>query len=512
MKLVCSELVVVVCSAGSSQTSELNFSLSTYFIRLVDLKILQRSPELETSPDLSESFELNLKQLKAKAEAEKMKRAKDHSEAPRTSRDDPVRQSPLSNETNYGADNTMMRCSDDSFLEMEKLCERTLHLNNVSENLIDLTAFEMSLAGQRKSPKTNSMYGDETRLNDVEAPSFLLNNSSMMSPNKNSPVIPVHANRPSTILEVSEISLSNKTCMSSYRTALTGRSETASSEDYRTANEDTFGRSGCIEEEMLIKMPKIRSFYEVDLTKDSLDSSGKIQHSIDLTKDSLNADSYVDESSSGVDSTFDQRDDSANGGEQLNDTLERIEYMLAQHQKMLEQKTQEPKTPRCVPPSPVSSQPGSSSAKPKVFSKVAPMSTRNSPLIKFSPAVNKNSPSNDIAFKRPCIQSNTKIPQPFLSSKKFQHVASPIARYINDTPGYPLASTVRVHPGIGKSPKLFNFRDSEAFANENESMNAGYTGSSLPAVAKTKSSATSHVRISHCLHFNDQINFKLSLL
>lgn len=435
-----------------------------------------------------------------------MKEVKEYSESPRTSKSDQFRQCSLSNETAYGPDNTLMLCSDDSFLDNEKMCNNTLHLNNVSEHLIDLTAFDVSLAAHQKNLKKTSSFADETRLNDVEAPSFfLLNNSSMISPNKNSPLIAVHANRPSTILEVSEVSTSNRTGMSSYRTALTGRSETASSEDYKTANEETF--SGSIEEDILIKMPKIRSFYEeVDLTKDSLDSTGKNQQSIDMTKDSLdstsriqqsndvqNVDSSPGDSSSGVDSSYDQRDESESG-EQMNDTLEQIEYMLAQHQKLQEQKNS-----RFMPPSPMTpaahSQP-SSSAKPKIFARVTPIVSKNSPLIKFSPATVKNSPSNDAPFKRPGVQTTTtKIPQPaFTSNKKFQHIASPIARYINDTPGCPLSSNVRLHPGIGKSPKFFNFRDSESFANENDSMNTAYKGPSLPALAKTKSSAMTHVK------------------
>lgn len=456
--------------------------------------MLQRSPEVESSPDLSESFQLVLQH---KAEEMKSMRSAKDAESPRTSKTQPLRQCSLNNDSVYGPDNTLMQCTDDSFLEMEKMCENTLHLDNVSENFMNLTEFDTSAAVQHKSIKKTSMFADETRLNDVEAPSFLLNNTSMVSPNKISPLIPFHANRPSTILEVSEVS-SNKTYMSSYRTALTGRSETASSEDYKTANEDTFSQSGSIEEEMIIKMPKIRSFFEVDLTKDSLDSTGKIQESIDLTKDSLNVESYVGDSSSGVDSSYDQRDESASGGE-LNDTLEQIEFMLAQHQKLQEQKT-----PRFIPPSPstpAASSQTNSSAKPKIFAKVTPMALRDSPMIKFSPAVTRNSPLNDAAFKRPGLQSTSKAPQPLFSNiRKYQHIASPIARYINDTPGYPLSSTVRVHPGIGKSPKHFNFRDSETFANENESMNAGFKGPSLPAVAKTKSSVSTHVKILQLLH------------
>lgn len=390
------------------------------------------------------------------------------------------------NDTTFGPDDTLMQCADDSFLQMEKMCENTLNLNNISEHLIDLTTMASTCSpAQRKSLKKLSSFSDETRLNDIEAPSFI-NNSSLMSPNKNSPLVaPIYANRPSTILEVSEASSSFRTNMSSYRTALT-RSGTEASEYYKTADEGSYSSTRTVEDEMMIKMPKIRSFYNVtqDMTKDSLNSTEKTQAVVDMTKDSLN--DFTGDSSSGIESSFDHPENITSEGEPLNDTLEQIEFMLAQAQKMKDQ------TPKLIPVSPMVSKtvyksPAPRLLLPKVFGKFTP-GKANSPLMKFSP--NVKSPAN---FKKP-IQSATKVLQPSCS-KKYQHVESPIGRYINHKPGTPLTSTARTLYGIGTPSKQYNFRDSEAFEKENESLNpSANKGSSLPFRAKTKSSAVTQVR------------------
>lgn len=468
------------------------------------MKALEVSPE--TSPELSESFEDYLKQRKVKAEEERFKilyQAKKFSDSPISSKFQSLRMTNYQESLNNAEfDDTMNQCGDDSFLAMEKMCEKTLHLNNESEILMDLTTME-SPTMQRKIINKLSIIGDETHLNDVEAPSFMFNNSSMISPNKHSPLIEAHANRPSTIMEVSETS--NKTYMSSYRTAM----GTEASE-YKTADEGTLSLSRTLEEEvaekipeaasetinsMRITMPKIRSFYNdstSNMTKDSLDATGKNQLTIDLTKDSL-------DSSSGVDSSYDQRDVST--GDKMNDTLEQFEYMLAQAQKMQDDKTAKiahasPMTPRPIGKSPAPSK--NLQTKPKT--PALGSASKYSPLIKFSPIVKKSPANIDAGFKKPTHSATkSQIPQPSHSNnKRFQHIESPISRYIKYTPGLPFSSTARVLPGIGNnSPKHYNFRDSESFAKENESMNAGggsYKGSSLPFRAKTKSSAVSHVR------------------
>lgn len=395
------------------------------------------------------------------------------------------------NETTFARDDTMMQCTEESFLANEKMCERTLNLNNVSENFADLT--HMGVASptvSRKPTAKPSYFSNETNLESVEAPSFLFNNTSLMSPNDNSPLLAVHANRPSTIMELSESSLSYKTNMTSYQTAFT-RSETESSE-YKTANEESL----TLEEEMIIKMPKLRSFYDTsDITKDSLDVTRTMQNT-EMTKDSLNSFSVASSSFVG---------DSSNAAvavdPQFNDTLEEIEFMLLQNQKLQEQQ----RTPQFVPASPATprvpvanTSPFTSQLrlKPKFGVKTTTGSASNhSPLIKFSPLASKSPANIPSAFKRP-MPSATKLQKPS-SSKKFHNIESPIARYINNTPVAPQVYTPRVLHGIGTSPKNFNFRDSESFAKENESANAGkaFQGSSLPLRAKTKSSAVTQVRL-----------------
>lgn len=459
------------------------------------MKVLESSPDIESSPELSESFELYLQQRKKKIEnIKKGAAATGTTYSPTSSRADPQRDSMMSNMTTYGPDDTLMQCTDDSFMQNEKMCENTLHLNNVSEHLFDLTTLDDSIGEPRRSIKKGESFND-THLMSIEAPSFMFNNTSLMSPNKHSPLQAVHANRPSTIMEVSELSL-NRTGLSSYRTA---ESRSQISEDFKTADE------GSYTEDMMIKMPKIRTFYDYnatssDMSKDSLEVTRKTSHSEEMTKDSLN----ICDSSSGVDSSYDQRDESQNasqGDEKLNDTLEQIEYMLAQHQKIQQQKT-----PRLITGSPSTPmpKPKSKHLQPKAFA-LPGSASKHSPLIKFSPH-SRNSPQTNVAseptFKRPMV-SASKIPQPSLSSKKYQHIVSPISRYIKHTPGAPLSSTARALPGMESSPNRFNFRDSEGFPNENESMNANSGGgSSLPFLAKTKSSTVSHVRIHKMLPLN----------
>lgn len=381
-------ILILLIFTGSPEFFSLVSSFSTVF-RLADLKILEASPVLESSPDLSESFEMELHERKLRAEEIKMKMKREaHGfvDSPRTSKAEPFRQSYFNNTTLCVGDNTLAQCNDDSFLAMEKLCENTLHINNISANLVDLTGMDDSFENKRKN------FGEETHLFSVEAPSFMFNNTSLMSPSKNSPLQAVHVNRPSTILEVSEVSASNKTGMSSYRTAFT-RSE--ASEDYKTANEESFTKSETIDDEIMLKMPKIRSFYE-DMTKDSLEATGKASHSSEMTRDSLNAESYqsehTEQSSSGVDSSYDRtREDSHEEVEAMNDTLEQIEFMLAQHQKMNEQHT--PGNFSKSPMTPASAQAKSASKylQPRPLMKLGSAS-KNSPLIKVSPVV--RSPMN----------------------------------------------------------------------------------------------------------------------
>lgn len=480
---------------GSPGSFSSNFAL---LFRATRQQVRESLHEIEDSPDLSESFEAKLLQRKQRRE-ETEKRLALEREMDMTRNEFQRPRFALNDTTLNGQDNTFMQGTDDSFLANEKMCENTLHLNNVSENFFDLTSLEAaSPTGHRTAVKKFSGISEETRLDNIEAPSFFFNNTSMMSP-KNSPLNVVHANRPSTILELSETSTSYKTNMTSYQTALT-RSENDGS-DYKTANDESLA----MEEEMLIKMPKIRSFYDTSyISKDSLEESKTLRNE-EMTKDSLN--SFAGESSenAGNDSNVVGNDSSVvdissdiSMGPKFNDTLEEIEYMLLQNQKLQEQGTPKtvpasPATPRMVPGvSPFASQ---LRLKPNFNAKPAfGSASKHSPLMKFSPLAPK-SPANN-AFKRP-MPSATKTAKPS-SSKKFTNIESPIARYINNTPVAPQAINPRALHGIGTSPKTFNFRDSELFAKENESANAGAQGSSLPFRAKTKSSAVPQVKPESC--------------
>lgn len=363
---------------------------------------------------------------------------------------------------------------DDSFLELEKMCENTLTLNNVSELLTDLTSMDLSTMEELAKRKL-SLNPEETRksyLDDVEPPSFL-SNLTMFSP-KNSPFRKtVHENRPSTIMEVTELSTTTKSGSSSYRTA-EAASTYEKSECYQTANEESW-MSGSIQK---------RGFYDdtMNYTKDSLDVTQRPNFT-QMTQDSLNENT----GNATAESTFEENL-SFNNQEGLNDTLEAIERILAQGtmntpQKMMFNKKSNPSTPQVVTtpkqPAKPSPTPWSSIRSAKNSARVTPT---NSPLMKFSPLATKSPMSN---FKLPNKPLSSTKTTPFASShaKKFQHIVSPIARYINNTPELPLSANAHTQFGLGSRPQ-FNFRDSDSFTKENKT--AQPTGSSLPMRAKTK--------------------------
>lgn len=481
---------------------------------MVDLKYLEQSLTPQSSPDLDSSFKEYLLQRKEKARTEKIKIMQEggrYHESPVTSRTAVVTQCCLLNDTTIDLDNTMSRESMDSFMENERICENTVHLNNVSANLIDLT-LDTTLGPKLELKK--QIETEETFLNDVEAPSFLFNNTTIVSSNNKSPLAPIHANRPSTILEVSENSLTNKTGMSSYQTAFT-RSVTETSEYYRTANEDSFmsSKNNTVENEHLIVKPKYRSFYS-DMTKDSLDIPEKDLRACDMIKDSLNNESSVDSSIGGKsgDNTLDTSEEERIG--RMNDTLEEIEFMLEQAKKIKDNnglKTPNDLTPFVAKISPVvvkkppKLEKLSNYLKPKVFG--SSNTTKSPILMKALPVTSANkSPSTTpgSTFKRPmpAVISNTKIiPQPssFNNNKRFNHIQSPVGRYIKHTPELPLEMQGRLNHGV--PTKHFNFRDSESFSNENENLDMSLKCAHLPPRAKTKSTAIPCVSSGLCLIF-----------
>jgi hypothetical protein len=450
--------------------------IKQYFLRqkrLADLKKLESSPEIESSPELSESFELYLQQRKKKIDDERLKILREAKGLPDQS---PIssKQSSFANIDDTIAPSHDESVSEESFLEMEKMCEKTLHLNNESAQLMDLTS--MNITNNRKS------LAEESRLDCIEAPSFL-SNSSLMSPGVRSSPRNVN-NRPSTILEVSETT-SNRTAMSSYKTART--TTTGSDVSYRTAGDLTNATDSTCQNS--------------HISVDSLEPSRKSEVLIDLTKDSLNIDSSSDSGlNSGLFMNTTDHDDSE--VPEFNDTLERIEYILRLNQEANAMKEDEKSAPvaavadfdttpkhGCLldlpitPNNYVTSKLTPQQSKKKIGNRLTP---KNSPLIKFSPAAGKSPASHHSpaagAFKKPV--SATKTPAPFLQiSKKYQHIQSPIASYIKQTPGAPASFLAgKTITGITRIAKTPDFRDSESFAKENEPK----SNYKLPHAAKTK--------------------------
>lgn len=363
--------------------------------------------------------------------------------------------------------------SEESFLEMEKICEKTLHLNNESAQLMDLTS--MNDTNNRQS------LTEESRLDCIEAPSFF-SNSSLMSPGTR--YSPRNGNRPSTILEVSETT-TNRTAMSSYKTART--TTTGTDVSFRTAADLTNATDSTCQNS--------------HISIDSLDPSQKSDKIlIDLTRDSLNGD-YSD---SGLNSEMCENNETTDRDDseipEFNDTLERIEYILNLNERANAMKEEQEskltsddvKTPEhaCLldlPITPnriVASKLTPQQPHKKIGNRLTP---KNSPFIRFSPA-NGKSPANRSpaagAFKKPV--SATKTPAPFLPiSKRYQHIQSPIASYIKQTPGAPGSYLAgKTVAGITRLAKTPDFRDSDLFANENEPTSSR----KLAHVAKTGSS------------------------
>lgn len=483
--------------------------------------MLEASPDRDSSPELSNSFEIYLNERKKKAEAEKMKLLQEvvgkenrtenvHTGIEVTKK----RYSKIAKNKKQSLPNKNDSLNDDSFFENEKICENTLTLDNVSSHLIDLTTLDDANESFLKDlmRKKSLNFCDETRLNEIEEPSFL-NNISLMSPNKNSPMKLAREHRISTIMEVTETSMSNKTAATSYHTAQSSAS-VEKSEYYQTANETM---DSTVEALTIIKRPTLKPFFDesFNFTKDSLDSSAKpASKSNEMTMDSLNANnSKADCSSSGIDSSYETNDhapdsyvDESSDSLILDDTLDRIDYMLAQAKLMNEESKKTPqqlslknvKTPKIAVTSPASNKASpspwsTSKIKPPVNHKLTPstaIGSKNSPLIRFSPVVStNNSPGN---FKLPSKPASTsKIPQFSSNSKKFQHIVSPISRYINHTAELPLSSNAHIEYGYSGRSRNFNFRDSESFCKK--SLDTSMQASSLPLRAKTNTTSVKHV-------------------
>lgn len=495
---------------------------------MADIRRLEREPscDRESSPELSESFEIYLEQKKKKIQEEKAKlkqtdevTSEDPKEMAKSSDerqgDDvtPIEVHELNDssveeiqevedevpETSHQSNDSAVASLpnsppvqkvykmvemtprparmespidvEDSFLEMEKLCENTLTLNNVSENLTDLTTMDTSEMSEDFFKKKVSLDG-RSFLHDVEAPSFM-GNMTIFSPMRKT----AYENRPSIIMEVTELSTTVKSSASSYQTADAGSTLGEKSECYQTANEESFTFG------VQVAKKRAQGFFDdsMNYTKDSLDTTQKPNFT-QMTQDSLNNASATFENEESL--SFVQ-------SENMNDTLEAIERMLAQANTPAKTpfKKSNPTTPKLVVTPKQQNMPSPtpwSSAKNVLKVTNARGTPTSSPLIKFSPQSATKSPMSNFKLPKQPL-SSSKTPQ-FTSSnsKKFQHIVSPVARYINNTPELPLSANAQNLFGLGSSRGNFNFRDSDAFAKENKAMPS--SGTSLPMRAKTKSS------------------------
>lgn len=396
--------------------------------------------ERDNSPDLSESFEIYLEQKKKKIDMEKNKLDDQYinekeSEAFSISKGkynfiNASTKSPLSN----------LSYNNDSFIELEKMCENTLNLNNVSEVLTDLTTLELKIdPNDGCAQALNST--EETKLQEIEQPSFFLNNTSSMSNAEKSPEIiikDVFDNNFSKVMEATTMSLSYKTTHS-HCPSIQSIISSNKSEYYRTANDKSFEL-----------MKNISNEHALNLSDQDKESS-----SLNFEKKRSDPDSPS-----------------------INDTLDEIDFLLSQAQKLNDHNgiqcniLQRAKT---------NNSPFKHVISPKSQSKQKHFHTpKSSPLITFSPQTENKSPL--VNFKHPKPISSSKNPQfSKANNKKFQHIVSPVSRYIQTSESV-LNANAHVHYKRTEAKRQFNFRDSENFDRTHE---ISVKTSSLPLRAKT---------------------------
>lgn len=134
-------------------------------------------PSSDSSVDLDESFETLLQERRRKIQAEAEKLAP---KTPATSKHEPYRplKTPATNEleeTMSDEQSVWMKCSDETFLNMEQMCENTTMVEDAEVNAIDRLINECGGNGRRPGPSRGFTKGfaDMTQLNDVEAPSMM---------------------------------------------------------------------------------------------------------------------------------------------------------------------------------------------------------------------------------------------------------------------------------------------------------------------------------------------------
>ncbi|KAG4075995.1 hypothetical protein HA402_003821 [Bradysia odoriphaga] len=279
-----------------------------------------------------------------------------HSQTP-----SPTRPGPIGNaDSNEKSSPFMWQVSDESFLEMEKLCE--------SPRKSDESFLEMEKLCESHQHNDN----DTTLLDDVEAPSFLVHDSdsddSVFEPARKpasfmSPVKLVGLRRPSTILEESSIRTNNSSeerssNSLSLRESVNIAKETSKPDktrSYRPSVANVFptmkGRIGFYDnfdspstkpsdtqssgKENSINLMRFDSI-EKDLPSASSATPANGNHSISL----IRFDSSIDEASfSNVSAEQAELNSSMSDGEppdQFNDTLEAVDYYMKQGKKIMD--------------------------------------------------------------------------------------------------------------------------------------------------------------------------------
>lgn len=438
-----------------------------------------------------------------------------------------------------------MLTAEDSFLEQERLCAE------LSRPLIDLSSStEEAKDEESQAEEENKIIqellaenklreeleekkkfqlkqlNDTTMLENIEAPSFFLSNTTILdSPTtvKSSPIYNFGLNRPSTIVEEGTIinssagSVKNQT-LESFATAFTRNCSEATSDTYRTAQEDTYSSlklreslkrpatnhhfgddlmSGSFEMDSLMKDQPIKM---ENITKDSLDDQDS--STIEISSSSEMSEIFDENQSGSHDSLLDH-----SAEPNFNDTLEKFEYMMAKGMKLVD------KTPKNLPTTPKLEIPATPKTPDTIVKNKSDKSTYLSATTASSDSISvfpktftnllhskkqvtdplsakKAETQKQMDFKRP-PQVHTKIPLPS-QSKQFAHIVSPLSRYIKQTPTVPLTTTTKLQRQSGAITKLYNSRDSEISFKENHNQNRSTVGQnhvpSLPCRAKITSS------------------------
>uniref|UniRef100_A0A336M0J8 CSON009583 protein n=1 Tax=Culicoides sonorensis TaxID=179676 RepID=A0A336M0J8_CULSO len=188
-------------------------------------------PSSDSSIDLDDSFKAIIEERRRKAEEEQNKLLQ---KTPTTSNYKDIQTPGTANSifrafrtpgTRLGFEKTpsglsmdsdqssWMNCGEETFLNMEKMCENTILENTMEAEAVDrlLNEYRTEENSAKKSPVFGKCLNDMTQLNDIEAPSMMWDQTLLNANSpKASPMKLVHLNRPSTIIEESTIYNSSK--------------------------------------------------------------------------------------------------------------------------------------------------------------------------------------------------------------------------------------------------------------------------------------------------------------